>query len=43
VTSYICRSCGSEYPEQPEDNFCRVCHENEVFPSDEYSYYDWED
>lgn len=39
---YICRNCGAEFEEQPEDRFCSSCYENEVFSSDYVLDY-WED
>jgi hypothetical protein len=42
MESYICRLCGEEYSEEPEDNFCMVCHENEVYPAS-YSTRDWDE
>lgn len=43
MEQYICRSCGEEYSEQPEDNFCRVCYENEVYSENSSYYDDWDD
>jgi hypothetical protein len=43
VIQYVCRNCGEEFPEEPEDNFCNVCYENEVYPESWSHYYDEED
>ena len=40
---YICRSCGEEYSEEPEDNFCSSCYENEVYPLSSYTFDKWDE
>lgn len=39
---YICRNCGAEYDEQPDDRLCSSCFENEVYSSDYVMGY-WDD
>jgi cytochrome c5 len=41
---FKCINCFEEYDEEPEDNYCNVCHEDAVYSADYVdSNLDWED